>query len=82
MGKNNGLGILTKKFIGLMKREVDLNREVNGRAALKEVGKNVASKFRINTKEVFQIADELNRRKVIEASTEKSRRKRKTIRFL
>lgn len=72
-----GLNTLTKKFMEVMNREVDLERELNGKAEVNRVKKNICRKFRVNANEVSQILKDLEKQKKIDLDVHKRKKKRK-----
>jgi len=70
---------LTKKFMRVMKREVNTNMELDGKAGWREVKQNVASKFRLTSKDVNIITAALKRKKKLKL--EKSRKSRIGLKF-
>jgi len=76
-----GISILAKKFMDVMNREIDLERELDGKAEVARVKKNVCRKFRLTDKEVTGILKDLQKQKKIDLNTHKRKKKRKlTIR--
>ena len=74
-----GIDHLTKKFMRVMKREVNTNMELDGKAGWREVKQNVASKFRLTSKDVNIMASALKRKNKIQL--EKKRKSRIGLKF-
>jgi len=72
------IGRLSKKFLDVMKREVDLNADLSQIAERKRVEAGVASKFRLDREDVSVIMKELEKKGYVKAR----RSKRKKVVYL
>jgi len=70
---------LLKKFMKVMKREVNTNMELDGKAGWREVKQNMARTFRLNSKDINIITRELKKKKKL--TMEKKRKSRIDLRF-